>query len=176
MTYDDFDGNVRTDTFFFHLSPSSIVEIAMNVLGVDVGPDVDVQKVMEAIVARGNASEIMSTFRSFIEKSIGMKSEDGRRFIQTPDIVDSFMESNAYQDLFMSLMVDEEFRETFFEGILPPKLAAKYSQVRNEPRSYTTDQLLAMDDEEFYNIAGDIKHMTPGHLAIAMQRKNRTSA
>lgn len=176
ITYDDFNGNERTDKFYFHLAESSIVEIAMDVLGFDVGPNVDVQKILERIVARGNAGEVMRTFRSLIEKSVGQKSEDGRRFDQSPEIVNEFMQSNAYQNLFMHLMTDPEFRDDFFEKALPPKLAQKFSQARNEPHEYSTDELLAMDDEKFYDIAGDIKKMSPAHLAIAMQRKNKASA
>lgn len=176
ITYDDFDGNERTDTFFFHLTPSSITEIAMDVLGFDAPPDINVQKILERIIARGNASEILNTFKSLIEKAVGIKSEDGRRFIQTKEITDNFMQSNAFQELFMRLMQDEKFRDDFFEGVLPPKLAEKFSQVRNEPNEYTTEQLMAMDDEQFYNYAGDLRHMTPANLAVAMQRKNRAVA
>lgn len=176
ITYEDFNGNERTDSFYFHLAPSSLTEIAMDVLGFDTGPDVDVQKILERIVARGNASEVMATFKGLIEKSVGLKSEDGLRFVQDKDFVDGFMQSNAYQELFMRLMTDEKFRDDFFEGALPSKLARKWSQVRNEPQQYTNEELLTMDEDKFYEIAGDIKHMSPGHLAIAMQRKNRASA
>jgi hypothetical protein len=176
ITYDDFNGNERTDTFFFHLTESSIVEIAMDVLGFDAPPDITVSKILDQIIARGNASEVMKTFKSLIEKSVGQKSEDGRRFIQTQDVVDDFMQSNAYQNLFMHLMTNEQFRNDFFEKALPPKLAEKFSQVRNEPREYTTEELMAMDDEQFYNYAGDVRHMSPTNLAVAMQRKNRAVA
>lgn len=176
ITYDDFDGNERTETFFFHLTQSSIVEIAMDVLGFDAGPNIDVNAILDRIIARGNASEVMATFRSLIEKSVGVKSDDGVRFVQDKDFVDGFMQSNAYQELFMHLMTDEKFRDDFFEKALPPKLAQKFSQVRNEPREYTTEELMAMDDEAFYNYAGDLRHMTPANLAVAMQRKNRASA
>jgi len=172
ITYEDFDGNERTDTFFFHLSQTSITEIVMGVLGFDAPKEVDVEEILKAIVARGNAAEIISTFQNFIRKSVGMKSADGVRFVQDPDFVNGFMESNAYQELFMRLMQDDEFRDKFFLGILPAKLAEKAVQARNQPHQYSDRELLEMDEEQFRRVAGtDPMGMSKEHLLIAMRRK-----
>lgn len=172
ITYTDFNGVERTDTFFFHLSESALTGIVMGVLGFDAPAEVNVNEVLQAIVARGNANEIISTFEDIIRKSVGQKSADGIRFIQTDDIVDRFMQSNAFQELYLMLLQSDEFRQEFFTGILPAKLAAKAVQARNQPREYSRDELLRMDEREFRNVVGPEKDMSRDHLLIAMQRKN----
>lgn len=173
ITYTDFNDEERTEVFHFHLSQTAIAEIAMMVMGMNVGPEVDVEEVLKAIVTRGNPTEIIETFQGIIRKSVGEKSEDGRRFDQSPAVVNGFMQSNAYQELFMRLMTEDSFRDEFLIGMLPSKLAEKAVQARNEPKQYSRAELLRMDDAQFRRVVGEDKDMSREHLLVAMERKNR---
>lgn len=167
ITYRDFDGNERTDTFYFHLSKTDLAEWSFATM--DGGLDV----YLKMIIASENSTEILKAFQTIIKKSVGMKTADGRRFVKNDDILGEFLESNAYQELFMELMQRPDYAAEFVAALLPPDLAEKAVDARNEPREYSHQELLDMDDQQFSRIAGDPKHMSRDHLMIAYERKNR---
>ena len=52
-------------------------------------------------------------------KAYGKKSDDGRRFIKTPEISEEFAQTEAYSDLFMLLATNAEEAAKFVNGIVP---------------------------------------------------------
>jgi hypothetical protein len=117
----------------------------------------------------------MDTFREILEMSVGVRSEDGRRFIRTREYTEEFMQTEAYSELFMALVTDAEFGAEFVKGLLPADLAAQAeARLAEEEREYTHEELLGLSDEEFARVAGnDPRHMSRSHLLVAMERKNR---
>jgi hypothetical protein len=167
ITYLDYNGDTRTETFWFHLSKGEIAEMAVANEGFET--------YLQAIIQAKNGQAIMDTFRKILEKSVGIRSDDGRRFRKDPDFTAEFMQTEAYSELFVSLVTDAEFGANFCRELLPADLAAKAEeQLAAAEREYTHQELLDMGDEEFRRVAGDDhKRMTRDHLLIAMERKNR---
>ena len=67
----------------------------------------------------------MGVFEKIITGSYGKKSEDGRRFIKSPELTEEFLQSAAYSALFMELISpDSEFTPIdFIKGVLPASIA-----------------------------------------------------
>lgn len=168
INYTDFNGDTHSETFYFHLSKRDLVEMSLDVIGTDLSA------YLENIVASNNPSEILHAFQEILAASIGVKSEDGKRFIKNDEIRQAFLESNAYEELFMELMTNEKYAAEFIQGILPSDLAEKAVEARNEPKEWTHQELLDMDSKQFEMVAGhNPKDMSRDHLLIAMERKNR---
>jgi hypothetical protein len=124
VTYDDFNGNTRTEDFFFNLSPAEIVEWEMreNLNG-------GLPELLERVAKSNDGNFIMDTFRLLISKSYGVKSQDGRSFNKSVEIANGFMGTDAYSQIFMELVTDAGVAAEFVRGIVPPpQLVEQYRQ------------------------------------------------
>lgn len=115
ITYTDYDGNERTEDFFFNLTKAELVEFEMSSSG-------GLAKMIEKLVAEQDMTRIISIFKDLIRRSYGEKSPDGRRFIKTPEVQDSFVQTEAYSLLFMELATNAESASAFVNGITPSDL------------------------------------------------------
>lgn len=112
ITYEDLNGMTRTEDFYFNLTRTELIEMELTA---DGGMASHIQRIVDA---KDNPS-IMREFNSLIKKSYGKKSDDGRRFIKSAEISEAFMQSPAYDVLFMELMTSEEAASKFVNAILP---------------------------------------------------------
>lgn len=111
ITYTDLNGVDRTEDFYFDLSQPEILRMQASEKG---GYDVQ----LRSIAADMNAGLIMQFFEDFIKKAYGEKSEDGRRFIKSPELSEAFMQTPAYEVLFEELVTDDQKAADFVNGIM----------------------------------------------------------
>lgn len=114
LTYEDFDGEEITEDFYFNLNKAEIIEH---------------DDLIEAIARYGKRAEKkdefgskdMKTMMSYIKElmflSYGEKSEDGRRFVKSEEILTDFINSNAFPDIYMEILTDETVATEFVEGV-----------------------------------------------------------
>jgi hypothetical protein len=114
IKYEDFDGNERTEDFYFHLSKAEVMEMEVGVVG---GMTQMLNKIVEE--KDSNPSKIVETFKDIILKAYGEKSLDGKRFIKSEEISTAFSQTEAYSQLFVELATDESAAAAFINGIIP---------------------------------------------------------
>ena len=112
ITYVDYNGVERTETFFFNLTKAEIMEMELSVEG---GLSDKLVKVINA----KDVPTIMKTFKDLVLKSYGVKSQDGRQFIKNKELVEAFSQTEAYSILFTELAMDDKIAATFVNGIVP---------------------------------------------------------
>lgn len=112
MTYTDYDGNERTEDFYFNLTKAEITEMEMS-------RDGGLVKMIEKIVAEQDVKRIIEIFKDLILDAYGEKSADGRRFIKNSEIKEAFSQTEAYSDLFMELASNADAAAEFVNGIIP---------------------------------------------------------
>lgn len=112
ITYTDWDGNERTEDFWFHLSQAEITKMELSTEG-------GIEKWVTTIVNDRNGKDIVDTFEKIILKAYGKKSLDGRRFEKSEELSKEFSETPAYDKLFVSLVTDTDSAVEFFNGIMP---------------------------------------------------------
>lgn len=134
ITYTDFNGEQRTNDFYFHLSKAELARQQLN-YSQDNGFAEYLQKIMDA----KNGRAIMDSFEEIINMSYGVRTPDGR-FEKTPDHLLQFRSSNAYNELFMRLITDTAFASTFVNGLVPPELAAEAAALRAEKETSETQE------------------------------------
>lgn len=115
ITYVDYDGNQRTEDFYFNLSKAEIAEMEMTTAG-------GLDKVINQIIAEQDGKRIIELFKDLILRSYGKKSPDGKRFIKSEELRDEFSQTEAYSDLFMELATDADAAAAFVNGIIPNNL------------------------------------------------------
>lgn len=115
-TYEDFNGNQRTEDFHFNLTKAELMEME---LCADGGLEATINK----IIASQNGKEIMELFKEIVLKAYGEKSLDGKIFDKSPEVKNRFINSQAYSDIFMELATNADEAAKFFNGIIPKDIA-----------------------------------------------------
>jgi hypothetical protein len=115
ITYTDYEGVERTETFFFNLSQAEVIEMQMSTLG-------GYEKLRQKIIETNSTPELVIIFKELILKAYGEKSPDGRRFIKSEELSKAFSQTEAYSDLFIELSTVTSAASSFINGIMPAKL------------------------------------------------------
>ena len=113
IKYVDYDGNERTEDFYFNLNKAELTEM-------ELSNDGGLVKTIEKIVAALDNKRIVEVFKDLILRAYGEKSPDGKRFIKNQEVRDSFAQTEAYSELFMELATDADAAAAFVNGITPP--------------------------------------------------------
>jgi len=124
ITYIDYDGNERTEDFYFNLSKAEIMEMELSMPG-------GMTQMLNKIVAAQDGEKIIKTFKEIILKAYGEKSPDGKRFIKSEELSTAFSQTEAFSQLFVELATNAEEAAKFVNGIIPadtPKIAAPVKQ------------------------------------------------
>ena len=116
IKYVDYDCNDRAEDFYFNLNKAEIVELELGTTG-------GLTKTLEKIVQEKDNKRIVEYFKAIILKAYGEKSADGRRFIKSQELRDSFEQTEAYSELFMELSSNAKAAADFISGIVPKEAA-----------------------------------------------------
>lgn len=112
VTYIDFDGNERTEDFFFNLTEQEIAEMELSTEG-------GLGNFINKAVAAKSQVELIELFKKLILAAYGVKSADGRRFVKNDAVREDFMSIQAFSDIYMELVQDADKASAFFNGIVP---------------------------------------------------------
>lgn len=112
ITYKDFDGNERTEDFYFNLTEAEVAKM-------EIGTPGGITKMIERLVQEQNGKDILGTFENLIESSYGRKSPDGKYFDKNPKWLAEFKMTQAYSNLFIELISHPDVAAEFFNAVLP---------------------------------------------------------
>lgn len=113
-TYTDFDGNTRTEDFYFNFTEAEITKMQF-------GTEGGLSAMINRIVAAQDTPRLIEIFEDLIKKAYGVKSPDGRRFIKNDEITKEFTETNAYSQIYMRLATDADAATKFVNDVVPKK-------------------------------------------------------
>lgn len=112
ITYTDYNGNERTEDFYFNLTKAEIMEMELSTSG-------GLAEMIQRIVAAQDSPAIVKIFKDLILKGYGEKSADGKRFIKSEEIREAFAQTEAYSQLFMELATNADEAAKFINGMVP---------------------------------------------------------
>lgn len=130
ITYTDYNGRTRTEDFYFNISKAEAFEMECSVDG-------GLSEKMQRLVAAQSLKDIVPIFKSIVLKAYGIKSDDGKRFIKSKEISESFEHTEAYSILFMRLATDLDYASDFLNNVVPndgnnisvPKAIKTYEEI-----------------------------------------------
>lgn len=128
ITYTDYNGNERTEEFYFNFSTAELAEMELSTKG-------GLEGEINYIANEQDGAKIVEWFKKIILKSVGKKSPDGKRFIKSKEISDEFAQTEAYSQLFMELAFDAEKGAEFINNIVP--------NVPNDKKPQISDTVLS---------------------------------
>lgn len=114
IQYEDFNGNTREKDFYFHLSKAELLELAAD-------GDSMMERIKRIIAAK-DGKAIINEFRQLIKMSVGMRSEDGERFIKDREAQSHLLDSPAFDSLLMELCTQTNASVEFVTQLIPEKM------------------------------------------------------
>jgi len=128
ITYTDFDGNERTEDFYFHLTDAELMDLELSVSG-------GFSNMVEKIQQTQDIPKIIEIFKKLIHLSYGVKSPDGRKFMKSKEILDDFLATEAYSQLYMELGTNDEKAAEFINGVVPNKTGMTTDELLNKVKA-----------------------------------------
>lgn len=124
ITYSDYNGVERTEDFYFNLTKAEVMEMEMSKKG-------GLAETIQRIVAAQDQPAIINIFKDLITKAYGVKSPDGRRFMKSQEIIDDFVQTEAFSILFMELATNSDEASKFVNGIVPADISKQIAANAN---------------------------------------------
>ena len=114
ITYTDYNGKERREAFYFNLSKAELIKM-------EITADGGMEALLQRIIDTHDNRKLFELFEKMIQLSYGVKSEDGKRFIKKQQVVDEFVQSEAYTELLLELMGEDATDKVleFVKGIMP---------------------------------------------------------
>ena len=112
LTYTLLDtGEEVTKDFWFNLNKADVIKIHLTLDGGFDG-------FLEKLKTDPDVKSVMTVFEELILKSYGKRTPEGK-FVKSKDYTDEFAASDAYSQLFIKLLEDENgFANKFVEGVM----------------------------------------------------------
>ena len=121
VTYKDYKGNTRTEDFYFNLNKAELVELELSTKGC-------LTVMMDRIIAAQDNATLFKIFKDLVSKSYGVLSDDGRKFVKNQEVLDDFMQTEAYSIIFSELATNAEAAAEFFNNVIPQNLAKELAE------------------------------------------------
>lgn len=116
-TFTDFDGETRTEDFYFNLTRAEIAQMSLTTNG-------GLDKLIERITQTKDVPKIAEYFKKIIDASYGVRTPDGRGFRKSPELLADFQATMAYSDLYMELLEVEGTAAEFINKVIEAPHAA----------------------------------------------------
>lgn len=116
ITYTDYDGMERTEDFWFNLNKTELTKL-------DAELDGGVLGVLRKIIDKKDRKALVDFIETLILRSYGEKTLDGKRFVKNQQMAEEFMQTPAYDELFMGILQDTDNQTSFINGIIPQSMA-----------------------------------------------------
>ena len=124
-TYIDYDDNQRTEDFYFNYSEAELADLQFSVPGGLAG-------MIDKIIKTNDMPKLVELFRELIQKAYGEKSNDGRRFMKSPELTKEFTETVAYSQIYMRLATDSKAAQEFINKVVPKSMKDKMQQANQQ--------------------------------------------
>ena len=125
VTYTDYNGVERTESFYFHFSEAEILDMEMSTEG---GFAERVQRIIDS----KHQTELLKVIKQFVYDAYGVKSEDGKRFMKNDEVKAAFIESPAYSEIFMEMLTNDKLAAEFVNGVVPANMKDKLTALANK--------------------------------------------
>lgn len=112
ITYTDFNGEKRTEKYYFNMSRTELTDLELAYPG-------GLSSILKSIAAEEDPKKIFDMFKILVAKSYGLRSDDGRSFMKSDKISAEFAQTAAYDQLIMDFFQTDNYAVNFVRGILP---------------------------------------------------------
>lgn len=125
ITYTDLNNESQTETFYFNMNKAELgrMQVKMDGKYIDY---------LQSLVAGKKIEALYNFFYNLVLDSYGEKSDDGKRFVKSPEKRADFECSVAFSEILIDTIGDSDKMSSFTKGILPPDMVTAAGDVRVE--------------------------------------------
>lgn len=133
-TYKDYLDVERTEEFYFNLTKAEIVKLELSMDGGLTG-------MLKILIEKQNIPKMIEVFDMLIDKSYGVRSADGRKFIKNDEVLNDFKQTEAYSNIYMRFATDSKFAADFMNNIIPKEMAEEIAKMSDEDKKGIAEKL-----------------------------------
>ena len=115
IKYIDYDGEEREEDFYFNMRKDEILELNFNA-------NLKLSDQIDSIIKAKDVKEVYALFKKIVLMAYGEKSADGKHFRKSPQISADFESTQAFSELIVELVSDEQKAADFIKMVLPKNL------------------------------------------------------
>lgn len=166
ISFKNLDGQDVSEDWYFSLDEADAAEL-------DLAHRKDLAEYLADIDKNKNTKEMLNVWRALLFASVGKR--DGNLLVKDETTLRQFKFGGAYKQMFAELVESPDAGAEFFVSIMPDKVQKQVAA--EQAKTYTTDEMMAMSDEEFDAAFGtDDTAWDKPVLLAAMRRKNSKNA
>lgn len=124
ITYENFNDETVTETFYFNLSKPELIEL-------EVEYKEGFTSWIQSVVKAEDNKTILEQFKRIILLAYGEKSADGRSFLKSDELREQFSHTAAFQSLFLDLCTDASVAAEFLIAALPKDMRDEVAKAVN---------------------------------------------
>src|SRR5690606_10741321 len=163
ITHQTPDGTDVQSEWYFSLGQTDIVEMELSHMK-------DPGAYLKEIADNQDSRRMLDLWQEMLFRSVGIREDD--LIIKDESVVRRFKGCGAYEAFFGELIGMPDAGFSFFASIMPADIQKKIAEGEVQDRSYSDEELLAMDEAEFRRIAGsNEKDWDRRYLMIGLRRK-----
>lgn len=114
VQYPNWYGDLETEDLYFHLNIKELQDMEKW--------DVPLTQRIAKLTKTEDGKEAFDLMRDIIEAAYGERSDDGKRFVKSPEILKNFTQGLAYDEVILTFIDGSTDLGKFIEGLLPKKV------------------------------------------------------
>ena len=130
--FKDFNGTEREEEFYFNLTMSEVTQMELSEYG-------GMTEMLKTMVNKKDIPKMIRIFEELIDRSYGVKSADGRRFVKNEEVLTDFKQTNAYSQIFMKFATDSEFTAKFIKNVLPGDMEEQLKAIDDKVKTLSAN-------------------------------------
>jgi hypothetical protein len=166
VKFENFNGEEVERDFYFHLSKSELLAMAND--------GADFKARVEKIQATSDVRAVIHEFRELVKLAVGVRSEDGARFIKDEEAQSLLLDSPAFDELLFELVSKPNAAVEFVKQLIPEKLQKELEeQMKNasenapDPFKNPEDSRPAYQREHRFPTNAELQAMTKEEMQEA---------
>lgn len=134
IKYKNYFGEDRETKEFFHLNSSELTDFLFDI----GGKKGDYEDAIKEIIQSDDREYIINLVKQIILRSYGKRSPNGENFMKEDPLTGeqyykTFMQSAAFEQLYMELYSDEDVLNDFIAGVMPADMQKEVRSAMKDP-------------------------------------------
>lgn len=137
ITYTDYNGEERTEDFYFNLNKVECMELEFS-----VAPGETLSNSIQTLVNAQDMGTVIATIKKIVLMAYGVKSPDGKKFVKNQRLREEFEQTPAFEQLYWDLITDSNSAADFLSGVMP---SAVRDSLGNDPKRELLNRMKAFE-------------------------------
>lgn len=127
VAYTNLDGQVATEDLYFNLNKAELIDLELE-------QERSMSDMLKEVGEDPTAKDVLWMLKTFVHRSYGKRSEDGRKFVKNKAVLEDFIDSEPYSEFLWGLINDPKKAMEFITGLMPADIMEQAK--KTHPQQY----------------------------------------